>query len=547
MTTELPIFSGDYDVNMLSNLPINDYFKNNHPSAWHPIHYANNSDVYEYVGFEHGLITIGKQLSSPCVFARRWLKYLSTKSGKILKEQAEGLFELKLAAIKNQITFSNVQAKFSTKTFASPSAEQNDPVQPKTLALSSSSSQVRITFVTITGKRKWQGDIEDPQPRSMTSTTMPNPFLSEDDAWQDFAYFTSFGQASTWTHVADGPDAIDYLSLFKEYRTAQKTSLALDMVADVSTSGSESGTFTEWIRKKYGYAGLRNVRYRAPTSTAIKDIWPTFETVMERIFAPDVVSYDDVCRSVAKEPDQLDPLVTYCSAVLRSYMHHFTFSSTVRKDINEREAFVDFTWCFIRSALTIAKIPSRMLEVQMDGSKDRKVETKHKGTRQNTPRRADGVGLYNDNQIYVAEAGQVYGATLEKKEEDAWKVKRAMRDSWVSQLRRICETHRPTSPLVVFGSTSHLHTTKFYAMDFVGCFRVSVLSSMVVPLSSDDFADKMKACMLTCLNFVRILLAEIESRKKATFMFDQEEKEELLELVASIPATSTTPIKKDEK
>ncbi|KAF9910487.1 hypothetical protein BX616_010840, partial [Lobosporangium transversale] len=124
MTTELPIFSGDYDVNMLSNLPINDYFKNNHPSAWHPIHYANNSDVYEYVGFEHGLITIGKQLSSPCVFARRWLKYLSTKSGKILKEQAEGLFELKLAAIKNQITFSNVQAKFSTKTFASPSAEQ---------------------------------------------------------------------------------------------------------------------------------------------------------------------------------------------------------------------------------------------------------------------------------------------------------------------------------------------------------------------------------------------------------------------------------------
>ncbi|KAF9915842.1 hypothetical protein BX616_005239, partial [Lobosporangium transversale] len=329
--------------------------------------------------------------------------------------------------------------------------------------------------------------------RTQSLSTMPNPFLSEDDAWQDFAYFTSFGQASTWTYGADGPDAIDYLSLFKEYRTAQKTSLALDMVADVSTSGSESGTFMEWIRKKYGYAGLRNARYRAPTSTAIKDIWPTFDTVVERIFAPDVVSYDDVCRSVVIEPDQLDPLVTYCSAVLRSYMHHFTFSSTVRKDINEREAFVDFTWCFIRSALTIAKIPSRMLEVQMDGSKDRKVETKQKGTRQNTPRRVDGVGLYNDNQIYIAEAGQVYGATLEKKEEDAWKVKRAMRDSWVSQLRRICETHRPTSPLVVFGSTSHLHTTKFYAMDFVGCFRVSVLSSMVVPLSSDDFADKMKA------------------------------------------------------
>jgi hypothetical protein len=65
---------------------------------------------------------------------------------------------------------------------------------------------------------------------------------------------------------------------------------------------------------------------------------------------------------------------------------------------------------------------------------------------------------------------------------------------------------------------------------------------MVVPLESNDFAKKMQACMLTCLSFATILLAEFDNRKKATFITG-DEKEELLELAASIPATSMTPVK----
>ncbi|KAG0216839.1 hypothetical protein BGX31_000451 [Mortierella sp. GBA43] len=387
-------------------------------------------------------------------------------------------------------------------------------------------------------------DAEPTSSSSMTqsSSAMPNPFLSESDAWQDFAYFTAFGQKPTWTCGTDGPSAVDYLPLFKEYQAAKKESLALDMIADVSTNGSDPGTFTEWIKKSHGYPGLKSARFRAPISRSIQDIWPTFDTVMERVFAAGIVSYDDVCHSIAKEPDQLDPIVKYCTAVVSSYMHHFTFGNAVSRDVNEREAFVDCTWCFIRGALTIAKIPSRMLEVQIDGNKDRKEETKN-GARQSTPRKADGVGLFNSNQIYVAEAARVYGAALDKKSDDAWKVKRAMRDSWVSQLRRICETERPTSPLMVFGSTSHLHTTKFYVMDFVGCFRVSLLSSMAVPLESGDFARKMKACILTCLNFAITLMDEMNNRKKTTLIQSEEEREELLELAASIPMTSMTPTK----
>ncbi|KAK3815492.1 MAG: hypothetical protein J3Q66DRAFT_370820 [Benniella sp.] len=319
----------------------------------------------------------------------------------------------------------------------------------------------------------------DPEPTSSSlvarpPSSMQNPFLSKRDTWKDFAYFTSFGQSSTWTH-GTGSNAVDFLTLFKAYQAASKDSLALDMIADVSAKGSEQGTFTEWIKKKHG-------------------------------------------------------------------MHHFTFGNAVRTDINEREVFVDCTWSFIRTALTTANIPSRMMEVTIDGKKDRKTETKQKGVRQNTPRKADGVGLYNGNQVYVAEAARIYGAALGKKEDDAWKVKRAMRDSWVYQLRRMCKTERPTAPLVVFGSTSHLDTTKFFAMDFVGCFRVSPLSTMVVPLESNDFAKKMQPCMLTCLSFATILLAESDNRKKATLITD-DEKEELLELATSIPATSMSPVK----
>ncbi|KAG0054768.1 hypothetical protein BGZ83_010444, partial [Gryganskiella cystojenkinii] len=118
-------------------------------------------------------------------------------------------------------------------------------------------------------------------------------------------------------------------------------------------------------------------------------------------------------------------------------MHHFAFGDAICNKVNEHEAFVDTTWNFVRTALTIAGIPTRMMEIQIDGNRDRKAEAKQKGGRQNTARKADGVGLYQDEQIYIAEAAQLYKATLEKKDDDAWKVKRAMRDGWVSQLRRI--------------------------------------------------------------------------------------------------------------
>lgn len=88
-----------------------------------------------------------------------------------------------------------------------------------------------------------------------------------------------------------------------------------------------------------------------------------------------------------------------------------------------------------------------MMGIPIDGKETAKPRLSRRGC-QSTAR-----------QIYVTEAVQLYKATLDKKDDDAWKVKRAMRDGWVSQLRRTSETHHRPNRLVVFGSTSHRDVT----------------------------------------------------------------------------------------
>ncbi|KAK3807340.1 MAG: hypothetical protein J3Q66DRAFT_374798 [Benniella sp.] len=72
---------------------------------------------------------------------------------------------------------------------------------------------------------------------------------------------------------------------------------------------------------------------------------------------------------LAKE-DQLHPMVVYMQSILSSYLHYFKFESEIPTNLNEREAFVDCTWSFIRGAFTMTSIPIRILEVTIDGNKD---------------------------------------------------------------------------------------------------------------------------------------------------------------------------------
>ncbi|KAK3837714.1 MAG: hypothetical protein JOS17DRAFT_786821 [Linnemannia elongata] len=189
----------------------------------------------------------------------------------------------------------------------------------------------------------------------------------------------------------------------------------------------------------------------------------------------------------------------------------------------------------------MANIPTRMLEITIKGSKDRKVMQKVRGERQDYARKADGIGFHAHQQIYIAESALIYGATQDKKDEDAWKSKRALRDSWISQIRTISQTARPRPGMSVFGSTSHNGETQFFAMDYKGLFRVRTLSSMVVPMLAASFAPSMQQCILACQDFVLHVLDEGLSRNSATKVTSQVEREDLLEAAAAIPTTSNTP------
>ncbi|KAF9946129.1 hypothetical protein BGZ72_000659, partial [Mortierella alpina] len=84
---------------------------------------------------------------------------------------------------------------------------------------------------------------------------------------------------------------------------------------------------------------------------------------------------------------------------------------------------------------------------------------------------ADGVALFGDHQIYLAETSLIYDPKLEKQVKDKFKLFRCMRDSWNSQIRSIAREAMPPTGLSVFGSTSFGDETKFYAMDFAGTYR----------------------------------------------------------------------------
>ncbi|KAF9122917.1 hypothetical protein BG015_005436, partial [Linnemannia schmuckeri] len=175
--------------------------------------------------------------------------------------------------------------------------------------------------------------------------------------------------------------------------------------------------------------------------------------------------------------------------------HYLKFSDEIPRNINEREGFGDLIWPFIRGALTLADIPSRCFEIPVVGTKERKnygrdlsVETEEQALM------ADGVALFGDHQIYLAEASLIYEPKLDKQVKDKFKLVRCMRDSWNSQIRSIAREAMPPTGMSVFGSTSFGDETKFYAMDFAGTYRLRQVGRMLVPLGKAHFGSRMEIC-----------------------------------------------------
>ncbi|KAK3805239.1 MAG: hypothetical protein JOS17DRAFT_781434 [Linnemannia elongata] len=294
---------------------------------------------------------------------------------------------------------------------------------------------------------------------TVRQTPLVNVFetsLTEEDITaQQAAALASLSQLDVWT--VDDVDLLSKFNNFKHQQPQPRLALALDGIADVS---SGSGFFLTLSQKERMLA----------SAVAVKDIdekWPALSLILSRVCVPSH-SYEDVVQALRKE-DPGEPIVDYIRDITYHYSHYLKFSDEVPRNINEREGFGDLTWPFIRGALTLADIPSRCFEIPVVGTKERKnhgrdlsVETEEQASM------ADGVALFGDHQIYLAEASLIYEPKLDKQIKDKFKMARCMRDSWNSQIRSIAREAMPPTGLSVFGSTSFGDETKFYAMDFAG-------------------------------------------------------------------------------
>ncbi|KAG0256056.1 hypothetical protein BGZ95_005588, partial [Linnemannia exigua] len=248
---------------------------------------------------------------------------------------------------------------------------------------------------------------------------------------------------------------------FKQQQTQSRFSLALDGIADVTPESAFSRSLPVAER----------ILANAICVKSINEQWQSLSSILSRVCGQ-CYSYDQVFQASRKE-DVNEPVVDYLRAIIYSYSHYLESHEEVSRNINEREGFGDLTWSFIRGALKLVKIPSRCFEIPMIGTKERRnvgrdlyVETEEQAPM------ADGVALFGDHQIYLAEASLIYEPKLDKEVKDKFKLVRCMRDSWNSQIKSISREAVPPIGLTVFGSTSFGDETKFYAMDFAGTYRL---------------------------------------------------------------------------
>ncbi|KAG0247445.1 hypothetical protein BG011_001470, partial [Mortierella polycephala] len=161
---------------------------------------------------------------------------------------------------------------------------------------------------------------------------------------------------------------------------------------------------------------------------------------------------------------------------------------------NEREAFTNLTWSFVRGALTMPKIESRSLEVLITGVSQRKNQNKDllQGNKE-IGQYADGITFFGESQVYLAEASAIHQPKAEKLQQDEYKM----------------------AP------------------------SVTILSPFA-PVEKDR---KMKRAMLSCLHLAARVEKELLTREIDLVKVSYEESVQLLEAARKIDPTNSTPKK----
>ncbi|KAG0303201.1 hypothetical protein BGZ98_006903 [Dissophora globulifera] len=351
----------------------------------------------------------------------------------------------------------------------------------------------------------------------------PTPDPGFPDPTLNLDHFTTLNQPVKWT-----VEGVDLVQKFQKFRAENlhDFSLARDGIADLSVSSK--------FRKSLG-PDIGKAASRLSQVGDLQATWPTLTNILDRVFAKH--HYDDVADAITNE-NMKDPVARYIIA------HYFTFHDQVPTHINERQGFADLTWPFIRGAMTMAGVETQYLEVLIAGVLERKNLDKDDLTEaKQAGQYADGIAFWEDNQIFLSEASTIHSPKAEKLRQDEFKLARALRDSWISQLRSTCKHSVPLSGMAVFGSSTFKDETKLWRLDFGGVFRLVHFNSFFVPLKKGEFGKKAKVSILRCLELALRVKAEVDARENDADPVDHEMRELLEEAVPAIQSTSATPVK----
>ncbi|KAF8954366.1 hypothetical protein BGZ46_002941, partial [Entomortierella lignicola] len=299
---------------------------------------------------------------------------------------------------------------------------------------------------------------------------------------------------------------------------------------DESNEGGNSPCEVQLVRKVgktdigYGFLMLRGFGAAA---------------ILDRVFQSS--SYNGVAEAVRSE-DMRDPVAAYLMTIVMAYYQYFSFGCDVPKDINEREGFTGMTWVFMHTPLTMYGVKTRYSEVLIKGVDERKNQDKNLLLEsKDSGQFADAVATHNRQQLLLVEASQLHHTDAKKSQEDEFKLIRAMRDSWISQVRTISKLTVPHRGLAVFGCACHKDEVKVMKFDYQGVFRAIQLDHFIVPLRKEDFSIKAKTAVISCLQLAAHIQDEIENRNKIQNTLDYKTRAMLANAVLKIEKTTSTP------
>ncbi|KAF9925601.1 hypothetical protein FBU30_004654 [Linnemannia zychae] len=345
------------------------------------------------------------------------------------------------------------------------------------------------------------------------ATTQPQNETRDEDSSLliiDFSATTSAQKSELSLQLLEGKIASNKAFQIWDDRTklGQEMKLALDSINRQQTSSSSDPTDNlkhfmtlnqdvEWIaegidvvQRKSLPSSIGRVASRLDPINGLNEQWPTLTGLLERVFAKN--HYDMVNNAIANE-DMVDPVARYIMSIIHSYSHYFSFHNT-----------------------------TRYLEVLVTGVQERKNWARDELTEtKQTGQFADGVTIWGGSQLYISETSSVLNAKTEKLRQDEFKLARAMKDSWVSQVKSTSKHSVPRRGVAVFGSSTFNDETKFWRLDFRGVFRL--------------------------VHFDTITYQGMDAREEVVRPVDHEVRELLLESVLSIQPTTTTPTKTPKK